>query len=154
MEFYHILSQEKIQLQKSSWWFRKWMHNFFDRTQFETLFGLTSLVVDVNRIQDQLEFPKFAQLWEHVSPSSSGVRSSDYKRWKGLGVNFHNIKLFSKTILTRKSYSPRNTHHSVEIRFHTPSVTCGLSKTQFFNEKSTTRKWTVFAKLTIFWSVL
>ena len=54
---------------------------------------------DVARLLPNLEFPKFDQLWNHLSPSSRGVRSSDYKHSKGLDVNFQDLVKLLKNII-------------------------------------------------------
>ena len=43
-------------------------------------------------------FPKFTQLWGPVSPSSRGVRSSDYVRSRALDVIFQENKKVLKNI--------------------------------------------------------
>ena len=48
------------------------------------------------------DFPKFIHLWERISPSSRGVRSSDYVRWKGLNVIFKKNQTFRENIFSKK----------------------------------------------------
>ena len=44
------------------------------------------------------------QLWKVISPSSGGVRSCRYVRWKALDLYFSEIKKYFENIFSEKSY--------------------------------------------------
>ncbi len=77
--------------------------------------------------RDFPDFPKFVQVWDTVSPSSRGVRSSDCMRWKTLDVIFTQNKIVWVNIFQKKSYSSISTTAKPKISFHTPlSVQFGV----------------------------
>ena len=57
---------------------------------------------DVAEVRKNSIFPKFDQLPRSVSPSSRGVRSSDYMRCKALDVIFTQNKKFRKIFSQKK----------------------------------------------------
>ena len=61
-----------------------------------------------------LDFPKFIELSKGLSPSSRGVRGSDYVRCNALTVIFQQNNKFRKKYLLRKKLQLDNYHRKPE----------------------------------------
>ena len=74
----------------------------------ETLFETIPIDSTVTSIW---KFPKLSQLWGNISPSSSGVRSSDYKHSKGFDLIFkNNLKFWKNYCLTKSCVVSKLSH--------------------------------------------
>ena len=80
-------------------------------------------------------FQKFDQLWRPLSPSSRGVRGSDYVRSRALDVNFKERKK-SENILSQKSYDPISSITKSKIRLHSPKVLGRCQAEMWFTDAS------------------
>ena len=87
---------------------------------FQTLFFSISLCFVSKRSVNIRFFPKFAQLWRGLSPSSRGVRSSDWMIIKAevalCRMRVSPLSGFS----SEKSYSGSKTHTKPKNAIHTP----------------------------------
>ena len=111
-----------------------------EKTVSDTFFSIPLCFVSKRSVNIRF-FPKFAQFWRGLSPSSRGVRSSDWMIIKAEALICRMPVSPLSDFFSEKSYSGSKTHTKPKKAIHTPTQRISLGhplypRICFKNEKT------------------